>query len=67
MPVLPDKIYYEERERSEMAMAIAATSRKARDLHEELAAWYRGLALAAEFNAQPVRFSEDAQLGPVTG
>jgi hypothetical protein len=50
MSLQPDKIYYRQREQHERAMAEKAASHLVRSLHEELAARYRGLAIAADFN-----------------
>lgn len=51
-----DRTYYLDRESDERALADAATDPAVKAIHEELAARYHGLAVAAEFSdGQPVR------------
>lgn len=49
MSAFDDRIYFEERERSARACAAVAATPAIRAIHEELAARYRGLALAAGY------------------
>lgn len=46
-----NRSYYREREQKERSLAATATDSTAKAIHEELAARYHGLAIAAEFAA----------------
>ncbi len=50
-----DRDYYLEREKDELALARAAKDPAAKAAHEELAARYHGIAVAAEYDEQPQR------------
>lgn len=60
-----DLIYYRKRERHARAMANRAASRSVGALHEELAARYHGLAIAAEFNESIADYISDRDVAHI--